>query len=148
MNSLQNIKGASILFTQTGANTPWHQLNQQFNVQLSAVHQISAVHCNAISNSMFNFQLSTSCQPLSPLSSHQRPTLAFCPPANGWKLLEMLDWSTCHWPQHSLCTPTYIQPQSTLHTCIEQTMQKQMHLLLHLHTDTTDKSTIAEQCIH
>ena len=50
--------------------------NQQLNVQLS-----SAVH-----------QLSSSCPPPSPLSSHQRPTLAFCPwRANGWKLLETLE---------------------------------------------------------
>ena len=87
------------------------EISRSIHVQLSAGYKIS--------NSMSNFQLSTSCQPLSPLSSHQRPTLAFCPRANGWKLLEMLE----HMPldlQLSLYT-TYN------HKAVQAT-QNQMHI--------------------
>ena len=88
---------------------------------------------------MSNFQLSSSCQPLSPLSSHQRPTLAFCPPANGWKLLEMLEHMLLPLAiALSLCTPIYLQPQSakseaySLHIHCKSQLHTKLYLYLHL----------------
>ena len=70
-----SVKGVGIYFHKKRHSMAIH-CNQQLNVQLS-----SGVH-----------QLSSRCPPPSPLSSHQRPTLAFCPwRANGWKLLETLE---------------------------------------------------------
>ena len=114
---------ASILFEEwIQSSSDWTNICGKFNTKIlqTFVHlSMQSIKCvstevtlsRVISNSMSNFQLSTSCQPLSPLSSHQRPTLAFCPPANGWKLLEMLEHMLL-----PLAIPlslhTYLQPQS------------------------------------